>query len=101
MPFVISANRLGDGLVVFRAATGDWRENLSDAEILPDAAAAKATLERAQAADAGGGVIDAYSFEVAPAGAGYAPKHLRDRIRAKGPTIAFDTGAWRGGAQEG
>ena len=93
MPHVLSANRLTDGVVVFRAADGAWREGLNHAELLPDAAAAKAALDRALVESDRVAVVDAYSFEVALTPHGAAPTHLRDRIRAQGPTITFDTGA--------
>ena len=87
MPQVISANRLSDGIVVFRASDGRWVEQLRDAEVLPDPAAAKAALVLVQTDIRANQVIEVEAFEVAVKSGQVEPVHLRDRIRARGPTI--------------
>ena len=86
MPQVISANRLSDGIVVFRAPGGRWVEQLRDAQILPDAGAVKAALGLVEADIRANHVIEVAAFDVAVKGDHVEPVHLRDKIRAKGPT---------------
>ena len=86
MSQVISANRLSDGIVVFRAKGGAWVEQLRDAEILADAAAVKAVLALAEQDVKANHVIEVAAFEVALNYGQVEPVHLRDKIRAKGPT---------------
>jgi len=86
MSQVISANRLTDGVVVFRAPDGGWVEQLRDAQILTDAAAAKAALAQVEADVKANLVIEVAPFEDTSKDGRVEPVHLRDKIRAKGPT---------------
>jgi len=86
MSQVISANRLTDGIVVFRAQGGAWVEQLRDAEILADTTAVKAALILVQQDVKANHVIEVEAFPVAVKGDHVEPVHLRDKIRAKGPT---------------
>jgi hypothetical protein len=86
MPQVISANRLSDGIVVFRAKDGAWAEQLRDAEILPDAASVKAALGLVELDVKANHVIEVAAFEVTVGDGHVEPVHLRDKIRARGPT---------------
>ena len=86
MSQVISANRLSDGIVVFRAKGGAWVEHLRDAEILTDAAAVKAALGLVELDVKANHVIEVAAFEVAINHGHVEPLHLRDKIRARGPT---------------
>ena len=90
-PLVITANRLGDGRVVWLAgaslgAEGQWSERVADAAIfLGDAAdAGMAVAAKAEAAQM---VVGAYVVEVAATPAGPAPLRSRERFRAEGPSI--------------
>jgi len=87
-PVVITANRLGDGAVVYRTAAGTWSTALADAAVAETAAAALALLNAA-AAD-GERAVGAY---VAPvridADGRRQPGNLRERIRSSGPTVAI------------
>ena len=92
MPHVLSANRLADGIVVFLAEDGGWVERIGDAAILADKAALEAGMERARAATAANVVVEAAPVEVDATPAGVRPRHVRDRIRAMGPTVRLDHG---------
>ncbi len=92
MSQVISANRLSDGIVVFRASGGAWVEQLRDAEILPDASAVKAAMGLVEKDVLANHVIEVAAFDVAVKGDHVEPVHLRDKIRAKGPTTHPDHG---------
>jgi len=92
MPQVVSANRLTDGIVVFLAPANLWVERLGDAEIYADKASANAALARAQTAVVGNQVVDIAPVDVEITPRGPEPTHIRDRIRAAGPTVRLDHG---------
>lgn len=86
-PVVVTANRLGDGAVVYRTPSGDWTTAIGAAAVLASAAAAE-VLQRAQADDA-----RAVGPYIAPVLRGaddcVRPGNLRERIRVAGPTFAL------------
>jgi len=79
----LTANRLGDGEVVFWSH-GRWVERFGEAELFTDDAAAEA----AEAAGKGQPtiVVEPYLIEVIQAEDGVAPVAYRERVRALGPT---------------
>lgn len=83
---VLTANRLGDGVVVFLAAAGGWTERIADAEVA-EKAGAEALAKRGEAT--AGEVIAPYliDVELAPGAGGPTPLRYRERIRAFGPSI--------------
>jgi hypothetical protein len=84
-PVVVTANRLADGAVVYRAAVGGWTARLADAAVVTDAEAAKALLAAANADD-----VDAVGAYVAPVrivDGRIEPGNLREHIRVGGPTF--------------
>jgi hypothetical protein len=87
-PVVVTANRLGDGAVVYRAPDGGWTTNLTAAAVVTTAPAADELLK---AANADG--ISAVGPYLAPveiaADRRVLPGNLRERIRVGGPTIAL------------
>ena len=85
-PVVITANRLSDGAVVHRTASGGWSEDLAKAEILWAAPEAQKALKAAQADG-----LEAVGPYVAPidAGAPVQPGNIRELIRANGPTFVL------------
>ena len=90
-PVVITANRLFDGAVVYRTASGDWSEQLGDAQIHWAAEEAKKALNAAQ-----GDGLEAVGPYVAPIDASETstqPGNLREFIRASGPTFVLPTDA--------
>lgn len=85
---VITANRLKDGAVVWRDVAGGWSTDIAMAEFhLSDGALAEA-LDTARADQAAGCVVGVYEVEVSE-GRSFKPVRLRERIRAKGPTVLF------------
>jgi len=87
-PVVITANRLSDGAVVYRAASGEWTTQFTHAAV---ATTAPAAAELLQAANADGLIaVGAYVAPVTrePDGA-MRPANLRESIRLNGPTIAL------------
>ena len=83
---VVTANRLRDGVVVYRAADSTWTEDLSAAEVVEGEAAIGA-LAAAQADELD--AVGAYLMDVDASG-GVVPDgrgKLRETIREAGPTI--------------
>jgi hypothetical protein len=89
---IVTANRLADGVVVFQDARGGWSEDFAEAAVHADAAAAKAALALAGEAVAQSRVVDPYVVAVELRNGHYAPKSLREAIRASGPTVRRDLG---------
>jgi hypothetical protein len=85
-PVVITANRLGDGAVIYRTADGHWTTHLSQAAVVTTAPAASELLAAANADD-----VEAVGPYVAPVHRGddgsVSPANLREIIRHGGPTI--------------
>jgi hypothetical protein len=86
-PVVVTANRLRDGAVVYRASDGRWTTNLAAAAVVSTAPAATELLTAAIADRLR--AVDAY---VAPVKVTehreIVPGNLRERIRSQGPTVA-------------
>jgi len=82
---VVTANRVGDGAVVYRRG-GGWTTALGEADITTNATAARELISAAVADDLN--AVGAYIAPVKLTGAGgVAPGNLRESIRRDGPTI--------------
>ncbi len=87
-PVVVTANRTGDGAVVYRAADGSWTDQLDAAAIVADAAGAQRLMTGALADDLG--AVGPYIAPVTLSPGGRVrPGNLRETIRRGGPTIAL------------
>jgi hypothetical protein len=85
-PVVVTANRVGDGAVIYRGSDGDWTTELDEAVVTSDPREARSLVEAA-AAD-GLCAVDAYIAPVKFSRDGEVlPGNLRERIRRGGPTI--------------
>jgi Protein of unknown function (DUF2849) len=91
MSEVITANRLADGTVVFQTATG-WDEDFARAAVYDTAEESKAALARASEDEARNLIVEPYAVIVELRSSHYAPKALRELIRATGPTNRLDLG---------
>ena len=84
-PVVVTANRVGDGAVVYRRG-GGWTTALDDADVTTSAGAARELIAAALADD-----LNAVGPYIAPVklnrAGGVEPGNLRERIRRRGPTI--------------
>jgi Protein of unknown function (DUF2849) len=92
MPDVITANRLTDGVVVFQTGDEGWSEDFNRAAVLADPQATAGALARAKRDEAANLVVDAYAVPVEERNGHFAPKALREAIRAAGPTNRRDLG---------
>jgi Protein of unknown function (DUF2849) len=87
-PVVITANRLGDGAVIYRTADGRWTNDLAAAAVVTTAPAATEILTAAVADRLK--AVDAYVAPVRLTSEhGVLPGNLREQIRSKGPTVAL------------
>ena len=87
-PVVITANRLGDGAVVYRSADGRWTKDLAAAAVVTTTPAAIELLTAALADKLE--AVDAYVAPVTLTREQQVlPGNLRERIRFNGPTIAL------------
>jgi hypothetical protein len=91
-PVLVTANRLDDGVVIYRTADGHWTTDFAQAAVVTTAPAATQLLEGAVADDIG--AVGAY---VAPVkfdkDGGVRPGNLRESIRHAGPTIDLPVNA--------
>lgn len=84
---VASANRLGDGVVVYLDDAGQWTRRLDRAALARDKSEATILLERARAEAFG--VVDPFLVAVSEDEEGVIePLSLREKIRASGLTFA-------------
>ncbi len=85
-PVVVTANRVGDGAVVYFRADGSWTTDLDDAALTTNAAGARALIDAAIADD-----LRAVGPYIAPVkltrDGDVRPGNLREIIRRGGPTI--------------
>ncbi len=85
-PVVITANRLGDGAVVYRSADGRWTNDLAAAAVVTTTPAAIELLTAALADKLE--AVDAYVAPVTLTREQQVlPGNLRERIRFNGPTV--------------
>jgi hypothetical protein len=84
-PVVVTANRLRDGAVVYRAELGGWTTSLDAAAIVHSAQDAKTLLAAASAEDLE--AVGPYIAPVDTAGGVVMPGNLREHIRLSGPTF--------------
>jgi hypothetical protein len=92
MPQVVTANRLTDGIVVYLGPGGSWVEYLSQAAVFDDKTSIEAALAAGQDSVVANLVVDVFAFDVTATAKGPQASHIRDRIRAMGPTVHPDHG---------
>ncbi len=83
---VLTANRLGDGRVVYLSEDGGWVSKLDAARLVRDDAEAETAEAAGAAAVADRFVVEPYLIDVELVEDGVQPARLRERIRAQGPT---------------
>ena len=89
---VVTANRLGDGLVVFLTTDGGWSENIDDARIAEGKEAADALLAEASAPELDIVIVGPYLIDVEQQDGGLVPTKYREVLRTKGPSVREDLG---------
>ncbi len=89
---VVTANRLGDGVVVYLADGGAWSERVEEARVAQAEEEAAALLAFAEGPEQGVVVVGPYLMEVAAETGAPRPLSNREVIRARGPTVRQDLG---------
>ena len=85
-PVVVTANRVGDGAVVYRRADGGWTTLLAEAAVTTSATTARELIKDAVEDDLR--AVGPYIAPVKLTAAGeMLPGNLREAIRVSGPTI--------------
>jgi hypothetical protein len=83
----VTANRLGDGSIVFLTEASQWSPRVCDSAVAQDAATASALMAIANKAAADRIVVGPYLFEVSVDDGVVRPVSVRETIRAAGPTV--------------
>lgn len=84
---IVTANRLSDGAVVYRTASGGWTVRIEDAAMVTGKQAAKEILAEASADESI--AVGAYVAPVELREGRIVPGNLRERIRLSGPTFVL------------
>ncbi len=85
----VTANRLGDGAVVYLTDKDQWAENFAEAARFPDEDGADVL---AAAQTRAGEIADVYLIDVDEDGALAGRTIIRETIRTLGPTVRTDLG---------
>ncbi len=89
---VMTANRLRDGDVVFLTRAGTWDLSIDNAVLALEPQAAAALEARAKIDEKATLVTGAYLFDAERVDGNIKASHIRERIRARGPTVREDLG---------
>ncbi|MCW2245838.1 hypothetical protein M2352_001429 [Azospirillum fermentarium] len=87
----ITANRLRDGVVVWRAKDGAWVERLEDAAAF-EPADAEQELAAARLDERENRIVGLYAFDVVVENGLPVPVKIRERLRGLGPSVRTDLG---------
>jgi hypothetical protein len=87
---VITANDLGDGLVVFLDHDGGWTHDIALARVVEDGPDLDGAVAYAKAQHDARVIVEPYPIDVTVIDGVPVPVRLREKIRAdRGPTIAY------------
>lgn len=89
---LLTANRLRDGIAVFLTRSGAWSESIDDAALALEPEAAAAFEARARLAEQANLVTGSYLIDAERRAGGIRAAHIRERMRALGPTVRPDLG---------
>jgi len=84
--YVITANGLADGRVIYLDALDQWTADLAGAEVFEGTAELDAGLNRSRVAEDACVVVGAYQVEVTVNGGATRPVRYREQLRARGPS---------------
>ena len=87
---VLTANRLGDGTIVYLDFEGAWSENIAEAAVANSPDEERALEDRCAYDSAHNLVVEPYLIEVRQITGRIEPIRYRERVRAGGPTILGD-----------
>ncbi len=89
---MVTANRLGDGAVVYFVEGGDWTLWIDEASVVDGKEAGEALLAAAKPFVEACAVVEPYLIDVERAETGWRAISVRERIRAAGPSMRLDLG---------
>ena len=89
---LVTANRLRDGIAVFMTRSGDWSETIDDAALALEPEAAAALEARAKDDEKKTIVTGSYLVDAERLEGRVRASHIRERMRALGPTVRLDLG---------
>jgi hypothetical protein len=89
---LVTANRLRDGIAVFLTRAGDWSEVIDEAVLALEPQAAAALEARAKEDERKTLVTGAYLVDAERLNGRVRASHIRERMRALGPTVRLDLG---------
>jgi hypothetical protein len=84
---IMTANRLRDGDVVFLTRSGEWALAIDNAVLAQEPQAVAALEARAKADEKATLVTGSYLFDAERIDGKIKASHIRERIRAQGPTV--------------
>ena len=87
---VLTANRLGDGIVVFLDFEGAWSESIAEAAVARSPDEVRALQDRGTYDAARNIVVEPYLVEVRETNGAVTPIRYRERVRVAGPSILDD-----------
>lgn len=89
---LVTANRLRDGIAVFLTRDGAWSEMIDEAVLALDPQAAAALEARAREDEGKTIVTGSYLVDAERLDGRVRATHIRERMRALGPTVRLDLG---------
>jgi hypothetical protein len=89
---LVTANRLRDGIAVFLTHSGAWSETIDDAVLAQEPQAAAALEARARQDEIATLITGPYLVDAERLGGRVRAGHIRERLRALGPTVRLDLG---------
>ena len=89
---LVTANRLRDGIAVFLTRGGEWSEVIDDAVLAQEPQAAAALEARAREDEKKTIVTGSYLVDAERLNGRVRASHIRERMRALGPTVRTDLG---------
>ena len=87
---MIIASRLTDGRVVLMGDGGTWVDRITDGALLENDEDAARLMSDAQQAARSNAIIDPYFIDVVVENGERRPAHVREAIRAFGPSVRTD-----------
>jgi hypothetical protein len=87
---ILTANRLGDGIVVFLDFEGDWSESIAEAVVARSPDEVRQLQDRGTHDAQHNLVVEPYLVEVRETGGSLVPIRYRERVRVAGPSILDD-----------
>ncbi|MCA3560967.1 MAG: DUF2849 domain-containing protein [Aestuariivirga sp.] len=89
---LVTANRLRDGIAVFLTRGGEWSEAIDEAVLAQEPQAAAALEARAREDEKKTIVTGSYLVDAERLDGRVRAAHIRERMRALGPTVRLDLG---------